>query len=41
MKAFVIMPFGNERTDPNYSRKQDSIYEKWIKPTIEAVKSPT
>jgi hypothetical protein len=35
------MPFGNERTDPNYSRKQDSIYEKWIKPTIEAVKSPT
>jgi hypothetical protein len=41
MKAYVIMPFGNEGTNPNYRRKQDAIYERWIKPTVEAVKSPT
>ncbi len=35
MKCFVIMPFGNPQEDAELFDRLNSIYEKWIKPTIE------
>jgi hypothetical protein len=40
MRCFVIMPFGNPKTDPDRSRKLDLIYSQWIKPTIESICPP-
>jgi hypothetical protein len=37
MKCFVIMPFGDEKRDPQSRRQFDHIYEHWIKPAVEAV----
>lgn len=37
MKCFVIMPFGNPRTDPANARKLELIYSQWIKPTVEGM----
>ncbi len=38
MKCFVIMPFGNPRTNPEQARKLELIYSQWIKPTVESIK---
>jgi len=38
--CFVIMPFGDLRVDPQFAARQDSIYSKWIKPTVESITNP-
>jgi len=40
MKCFVIMPFGNPKVDAEQARKLDSIYSRWIKPTVESISIP-
>src|SRR5271166_3226218 len=40
MKCFVIMPFGDIRSDPDRRRQLDLLYEELIKPAVESVRIP-
>jgi hypothetical protein len=41
MKCFVLMPFGDHRSDPAHFRKMEDLYSAWIKPTVESIRTPS